>query len=68
MINAPNAELKPTFVENTAIAQQSPSDTTSNTSLLMRLRTRRRNSGMAKMPTTSQRIRKKAIFMMASII
>ena len=68
MINAPKAELKPTFVENTAIAQQSPNDTTSSTSLLMRLRTRRRNNGMAKIPTTSQRMRKKAILTMASII
>ena len=68
MMNAPKAELKPTFVDSTAMAQQSPSDTTSNTSLLMSCLTERRNSGMAKIPTTSQRTRKKAIFNTAPII
>ena len=64
MMKAPKADEKPTLVENTAIAQQSPKDTTSSTSLLMRLRTERRNRGMAKIPTTSQRTRKKPIFRM----
>ena len=64
MIKAPKADEKPTFVEKTAIAQHKPSDTMSNTSLLMRRRTRRRNIGMAKMPTTSHSTRKKPIFTM----
>ena len=62
MMNAPKADEKPTFVENTAIAQHSPSDTMSNTSLLTSRRMRRRNSGMAKMPTTSHSTRKNPIF------
>ena len=64
MIKAPNADENPTVVEMTAIAQQSPNETISNTSLLMRLRTERRKMGMAKMPTTSHSTRKKAIFSM----
>ena len=64
MMKAPKADEKPTLVEKTAMAQQRPSETTSSTSLLMRRRTRRRKMGMAKMPTTSQRMRKKPIFRM----
>ena len=59
MIKAPKADEKPTFVEKTAIAQHKPSDTMSNTSPLIRLRTDLRNSGMAKMPTTSHSTKKK---------
>ena len=62
MMNAPKADEKPTLVENTAMAQHSPSDTTSSTSALMSGRTRRRKSGTAKMPTTSHNTRKKPIF------
>ena len=62
MMNAPNADEKPTFVENTAIAQQRPSDTISSTSALISLRTLRRKMGIAKMPTTSHSTRKKPIF------
>ena len=58
MIKAPKAELKPTCVEKTAIAQHKPKATTNNTSLLMRFRTERRNKGMAKIPTTSHSTRK----------
>ena len=61
MIKAPKADEKPTLVENTAIAQHRPNDTISSTSGLIRLRTLRRNWGIAKMPTTSQSIRKKPI-------
>ena len=68
MMKAPKADEKPTFVENTAMAQQRPSDTTNSTSLLISFLTERRNSGMAKIPTTSQRMRKKAIFITASSI
>ena len=68
MTKAPKAELKPTFVDTTAIRQQSPSDTISSVSLLMSLRIRRRNRGTAKMPTTNQRTRKKPIFITAPII
>ena len=64
MIKAPKADEKPTFVEMTAMAQHSPSDTMSSTSLLISLRTERRNSGIAKMPTTSHSIRKKPILRM----
>ena len=59
MIKAPKADEKPTFVEITAIAQHKPSDTISSTSPLMSLRTDLRNSGMAKIPTTSHSTRKK---------
>ena len=59
MMKAPKADEKPTLVEKTAMAQHSPRDTISNTSLLMSRRTERRNSGTAKMPTTSHRTRKK---------
>ena len=62
MMKAPKADEKPTFVENTAIAQQSPNATISSTSALMRLRTLRRKNGTAKMPTTSHSTRKKPIF------
>ena len=62
MIKAPKAEEKPTLVENTAMAQHSPSATISITSLLMSLRTCLKNRGTAKIPTTSQRMRKKPIF------
>ena len=61
MMNAPKADEKPTLVENTAMAQHRPNDTMSSTSLLMSLRTLRRNSGTAKMPTTSHSTRKKPI-------
>ena len=61
MINAPKAELKPTLVENTAMAQQRPKATMSSTSLLISLRTWRSMSGIAKIPTTSHRIKKKPI-------
>ena len=61
MMKAPNADEKPTLVDMTAIAQHSPSDTMSSTSLLMSLRTERRKRGMAKIPTTSQSTRKKPI-------
>ena len=61
MINAPKADEKPTFVEKTAIAQHMPNATMSITSSLMSLRTRRRNKGMAKMPTTNHKTRKKPI-------
>ena len=63
MIKAPKAELKPTLVENTAMAQHKPKATMSSTSLLMSRRTRRRYRGMAKIPTTSHSIRKKPIRM-----
>ena len=59
---APKALEKPTLVLSTAIPQQSPSDTMSSVSLLMRRLTERRNSGMRKMPTTNHRIRKNPIF------
>ena len=62
MMKAPQADENPTLVEKTAMAQQSPNDTMSSTSLLMRYLTRRRNRGTAKMPTTSQSTRKKTIF------
>ena len=62
MTKAPKALLKPTLVLSTAMAQQRPSDTMSSTSLFINLRTRRRNRGMAKMPTTNQSTRKKPIF------
>ena len=65
MMKAPKALEKPTFVENTAIAQHIPNDTMSSTSLLMSLRTERKNSGMAKMPTTNQSTRKKPILTIA---
>ena len=55
------ADEKPTFVDKTAIAQQSHSDTISSTSLLISLRTERRKRGMAKMPTTSHSTRKNTI-------
>ena len=61
MIKAPKADENPTFEEKTAIAQQSPSDTINNTSLLIRRLTERRKSGIAKMPTTSQSTRKNTI-------
>ena len=61
MIKAPKADENPTFVDNTAIAQHSPRETMSSTSLLMSLRTLRRKTGMAKMPTTSHNTRKKPI-------
>ena len=64
MMKAPNADEKPTLVENTAIAQHRPSDMMSSTSAFTSLRTDRRNSGTAKMPTTSHSTRKKAIFRM----
>ena len=64
MMKAPKAEEKPTLVEITAMAQHNPNETMSSTSLLISLRTLRRNRGMAKMPTTSHSIRKKPIFMM----
>ena len=64
MMKAPKADEKPTLAENTAIAQHRPSDTMSSTSALMSLRTERRNSGMANMPTTNQSTRKKMIFRM----
>ena len=66
--NAPKAELKPTFVDTTAIKQHSPSDTMSRVSLLMSLRVRRRKRGTAKMPTTNHSTRKKPIFMTEPII
>ena len=62
MMKAPKADEKPTFVENTAMAQQRPSDTMSSTSALMRGRTFLSSSGTAKMPTTSHSTRKKPIF------
>ena len=64
MMKAPKADEKPTFVENTAMAQHIPNDTMSSTSLLIRRRTCRRNAGMAKMPTTSHSTRKNMIFTM----
>ena len=68
MIKAPKAEEKPTSVEKTAIAQHNPRDTTSSTSALIRGRTRRKNGGMAEIPTTSQRIRKNPILRIEPII
>ena len=62
MTKAPKALLNPTFVENTAMAQQSPRDTMRSVSALMSRRTERRNSGMAKIPTTNHNTRKKTIF------
>ena len=61
-MKAPKADEKPTFVEITAIAQQSPNDTISSTSALISWRTLRRKIGMAKMPTTNHNTKKKAIF------
>ena len=61
MTKAPKAELNPTCVLKTAMPQQSPKETMRSTSLLMSLRTERRKSGMAKMPTTNQSTRKKPI-------
>ena len=61
MTKAPKALLKPTSVLITAMPQQRPRETTSNTSLFTSFRVARRNQGMAKMPITNQRIRKKPI-------
>ena len=66
--NAPNAELKPTFVETTAMRQHRPSDTMSSVSLLTSLRVERRNHGTAKMPTTNHSTRKKPILTTEPII
>ena len=63
MMKAPKADENPTFDEKTAIAQHSPSDTISSPSALMSRRTERRNSGTAKMPTTSHNTKKNPIFM-----
>ena len=68
MTKAPNALLNPTFVENTAMAQQRPNDTINSTSLFICFRILRRNSGIAKIPTTNHSIRKKVILMTASSI
>ena len=57
--NAPKALENPTWVEMTAMRQQSPSDTTRRVSSLMSLRTERRNMGISDMPTTNHRMRKK---------
>ena len=62
MMKAPKADEKPTFVENTAMAQHMPNATTSITSSLISFLTLRRNSGMAKIPTTSHSTRKNPIF------
>ena len=62
MTNAPNALLKPTCVDRTAMAQHSPRAMINSVSLLMSLRTERNIHGMRNMPTTNQRMRKKAIF------
>ena len=62
MIKAPKAEENPTAEENTAMAQQRPRAMMSNTSLLISLRTDFRNRGTTNIPTTSQRMRKKPIF------
>ena len=59
---APKAALNPTRVDITAIRQQKPNATISRVSLLSILRTERRKSGMAKIPITNHRTRKKPIF------
>ena len=64
MMNAPKADEKPTFVEKTAIAQHSPSDTINSTSSFTSLRILRRKAGTAKIPTTSHNTRKKPILTM----
>ena len=68
MTKAPKALENPTLVESTAMPQQSPNATIRRVSLLISLRTERRKSGMAKMPTINQRTRKKAIFITEPII
>ena len=46
MIKAPNAGEKPTLAANTTMPKHSASDTMSNVSLFISLRTRFRNSGI----------------------
>ena len=50
---APKAELKPAFVDSTAIKQHIPRATISNTSSFIRGLTRRRKVGIRNKPTTN---------------
>ena len=68
MTKAPKALENPTLVDNTAMPQQRPSETTSRVSPLMSFLTDRRKSGMAKMPTMNQSTRKKPILNTEEII
>ena len=54
---APKAELKPAFMATTAIRKHSPSETTTSVSSVISFRVFRKNSGMAKMPTTNHSMR-----------
>ena len=58
---APNALLKPTWADTTAIRQHSPMATTSIVSSLMSLRAWRKNMGRKAMPTTNHSTRKNTI-------
>ena len=64
MTKAPKAGLKPTVAEITAMAQHSPSATTTIVSPFIRRRVRRRNGGMRNMPTTNHSTRKNTILTM----
>ena len=68
MTNAPKALLKPTLVDNTAMAQHRPRATMSSVSLLINLRIDLSMSGIRKIPTTNHRMRKKPIFIRLPII
>ena len=61
---APKAELKPTFVDITAIRKHRPSDTMMSVSLFISRRVALRNSGTMNMPTTNHSMRKNTILTM----